>query len=180
MSWLQPSDMLFWTYCTIIIDTSYLFYLLRSAADGSTSLFQTVGTNNLGLVKTNLFKMPLNAKLCVVCALLFYAEIVHGESLTLNTVLNNCSRTLSDFIFQICTGVIPVSGFPAPPSNVRSKRAAIFLTNIRNKRQIADECCLAPCSISQLLEYCPENWWMVTRNKWYWLVLLFGGTVKTV
>lgn len=103
--------------------------------------------------------MPFNTKMCVVCALILYAELVNSESLTLNTVLTNCSRTLSDFIFQLCTGAIPVSGFPAPSqSNLRAKRAASFLTNIRHKRQLADECCIRPCSVSQLLEYCPENW----------------------
>lgn len=96
----------------------------------------------------------------IVYFLFINGRIISGDSLALNTVFQDlCSRSLSNLIFQICTGGIPVSDLPSSSlSRVRSRRAAMFFAKERHRRQIADECCLHPCTVAQLVEYCPENW----------------------
>ena len=95
----------------------------------------------------------------IVYVLFLYGRVISGESLALNSVLKDlCSRTLSNIIFEICTGGIPVSDMPSSSlSKMRAKRAALFYVK-RHRRQVADECCLRPCTVAQLIEYCPENW----------------------
>lgn len=95
----------------------------------------------------------------IIYGMIIYAKLIDCESLTMNSIYKSCSRTLSKFIYQICTGDIPVSGLPSSSlSKVRGKRASLFVTQERFRRQLADECCSQPCSITQILEYCPENW----------------------
>ncbi|PZC84311.1 insulin-related peptide 2 [Helicoverpa armigera] len=110
--------------------------------------------------------IPLNAKFAIVIyAVFLVAEIVDGnernsgDSLTMNTMIRDmCSRSLSRLIYQICTGNVQISDLPSDRlSNVRGKRAALLFKE-RLKRQVADECCLNPCSVSQLIEYCPDTW----------------------
>lgn len=96
----------------------------------------------------------------IIYVLFLYGKIISGESLALNSVLNDiCSRSLANFIYQICTGIIPVNDLPPPSlSQVRTKRGALFYAKERHKRQIVDECCLRPCTVAQLIEYCPDSW----------------------
>lgn len=92
---------------------------------------------------------------------MFLVTKIYGDSLTLNTLIKEmCSRTLAQNIFALCTGSVVISDYPKKNfSNVRGKRAAIFSARMRLKRQVADECCLHPCTVSQLIQYCPETWW---------------------
>ncbi|XP_041987010.1 bombyxin B-10-like [Aricia agestis] len=95
----------------------------------------------------------------ILYILILYGKVISGESLALNSVLKDlCSRSLANLIFQICTGDIPVQDLPSSSLSRRSKRAALFYATERHKRQIVDECCLHPCTVAQLVEYCPENW----------------------
>lgn len=114
--------------------------------------------------------IPPNAKFGAAIFVVFlFTEIVDGnekilgEPLTMDTVIRDtCSRSLSTLIFQICTGNLRISDVPSGRlSNVRGKRASLLFKD-RLKRQIADECCLNPCSVSQLVQYCPETWWACT------------------
>lgn len=77
----------------------------------------------------------------------------------MNTIVKDmCSRSLSRLIFQLCTGSLPVKDLPPDSlSKTRAKRAPLAFRE-RLKRQVADECCLNPCSIAQLIEYCPDTW----------------------
>lgn len=106
-----------------------------------------------------------NAKLHVVIYVLFlFTELVDSndsDSLTLNTMLaDTCSRSLSKLLFGLCTGKVAVKDLPkenlSKIREIRGKRAS--LTYRRMKRQIADECCLRPCTVAQLIEYCPDTW----------------------
>lgn len=102
-----------------------------------------------------------NAKIhWMLYALCLFADVVNSDSLTLNTLIRDvCSRSLSSLIYRICTGGVAISDIPAESlSKVRGKRASMF-SRERLKRQVADECCLQPCTVSQLIEYCPETWW---------------------
>lgn len=107
-----------------------------------------------------MYSCTVNRKVCcIICIFILYGSVVSGDTLTLNSVLDVCSRALSDFVFHICTGNIQVSGLPASSlSRVRSKRASLLFAKQRPRRQIVDECCLRPCTVAQLVEYCPEYW----------------------
>ncbi|CAH4028781.1 unnamed protein product [Pieris brassicae] len=89
-----------------------------------------------------------------------YGNIISGDSLTLNSMLKElCSRSLSNLIFHVCNGDVMVNDFPEMyQPKVRSRRAALFYASKRIKRQLVDECCLHPCSVAQLVQYCPEEW----------------------
>ncbi|CAD0200724.1 unnamed protein product [Chrysodeixis includens] len=68
-----------------------------------------------------------------------------------------CSRSLSSLIFHICTGNLQVIDLPSERiSKVRARRAALLFKE-RLKRQVADECCENACSVSQLIQYCPDT-----------------------
>lgn len=122
-----------------------------------------------------------SAKFLWIVYTLILLDSIHGESLTLSsTIQDMCSRSLSTLIFQICTGNVPISDLPVENlSKVRGKRAALFSRDIqrRMRRQVADECCLHPCSVADLIQYCPETWWRVrvadTFDKWKWFWLIF-------
>lgn len=102
----------------------------------------------------------------IIYVLFLYGKIVSGESLALNSVLKDlCSRTLSIYIFQICTGGIEITDLPSTRlSKTRSKRGALFYAKERQRRQVVDECCLRPCTVAQLIEYCPDNWWQINEQ----------------
>ncbi|CAH0694234.1 unnamed protein product [Spodoptera exigua] len=117
--------------------------------------------------------IPPNAKFGAAIFLVFlFTEIVEGnerilgEPLTMDTVIRDtCSRSLSTLIFQICTGNMRISDVPSGRlSNVRGKRASMLFKD-RLKRQIADECCLNACSVSQLVQYCPETCCVVVEKR---------------
>ncbi|CAK1556157.1 unnamed protein product [Leptosia nina] len=96
----------------------------------------------------------------IIYIMFLYGKIISGDSLTLNSVFKDlCSRSLSNLIFQICSGDITINDLPdAALSRPRSRRGALFYASDRLKRQVADECCLRPCTVAQLIQYCPEDW----------------------
>lgn len=104
----------------------------------------------------------INLKFYWVLYTLILLNAVNGDSLTMDSKLHDmCSRSLSTLIFHICTGNIVISDLPAENlSKVRGKRASLF-SRERIKRQVVDECCLRSCTVSQLIQYCPETWWEV-------------------
>ncbi|KAG6442195.1 hypothetical protein O3G_MSEX002170 [Manduca sexta] len=100
---------------------------------------------------------------CIIYAMFLITEI-HGdftEPLTMNTLMRYkiCSSALSSLIFNICSGNIKISDeSPEGVPKIRGKRAAIYAARERMKRQVAYECCEHACTISQLIQYCPETW----------------------
>ncbi|CAF4909224.1 unnamed protein product [Pieris macdunnoughi] len=96
-----------------------------------------------------------------LCIVFLYGNIISGDSLTLNSMLKElCSRSLSNLIFHVCNGDIMINDFPElDQPKVRSRRAALIYASMRIKRQLVDECCLHPCSVAQLVQYCPTEEW---------------------
>lgn len=93
----------------------------------------------------------------IVCAI--FLLTAHGEPLTLDSAqAEMCSTTLSTLVFQLCTGSVPLGDLRTENlPKIRGKRASIF-SRERIKRQIVEECCSQPCSVAQLLAYCPDTW----------------------
>lgn len=138
-----------------------VYYWTSIELDGSTTQFS-------GNQQTRASKMLLTAKLYFVLYVLLLLRESKGDALTMNTRIRDmCSRALSNLIFDICTGTLPVTDLPPESlSKVRAKRASLFSAKQRSRRQVADECCLRSCTVSQLVEYCPETWWCVQMNSW--------------
>lgn len=90
--------------------------------------------------------------------MLIFTKIISGESLMLNLVVKDvCARSLSNIILYLCSA----PGYPEDDFllNTQSKtNGAATFSRERYKRNYIDECCFRPCTISELMEYCPEHW----------------------
>lgn len=109
---------------------------------------------NLNLNKMSRTTVKLQCVFFAICLL----TNVQGKLALDSMVTELCSRSLSNLVYQICTGSVPISDMPTENlSKLRGKRAAMF-SRERVKRQIVEECCLRPCSVAQLIAYCPDTW----------------------
>ncbi|CAG9793780.1 unnamed protein product [Diatraea saccharalis] len=91
----------------------------------------------------------------IIYALLIYEEMFDVAALS---PTDKCKSSLSIIVFQICAGeVFSFRDMKSSGTPVRGKRASMFLTEERTEK-LVQQCCVKPCPISELLEYCPENW----------------------
>lgn len=114
----------------------------------------------------------------LIYAIVIYVEIFEVQSLSSASV-DICKQSLSNMVFQMCAADLFSFGDSKPSvSRLRGKRASLFLTEERLGR-LVKKCCSNPCSFSELLEYCPENWWngkkINTCDFEYWSVGDFGA-----
>jgi hypothetical protein len=101
----------------------------------------------------------------IIYAVVIYAEIFCVEASS-SSSMDKCKKSLANVVFQMCAGdLLTFSDLSPSVTRVRGKRASLFL-NEEILDKLAKQCCTNPCSITQLLEYCPENWWYAER---YWL-----------
>lgn len=89
----------------------------------------------------------------IIFAMVASAELVTAE-LSLDSKIAGCSRPLAEFISMLCKGGLPISDFDVSQLS-RTRRAAMTLVGHRRRRQIIDECCKNPCTVSELMDYCP-------------------------
>lgn len=95
-------------------------------------------------------------------------NVLSGETLIINMVVKEiCARSLTNVISYLCTD----SFSDGDSSGIQYKgNRATFLSE-RYMRNYIDECCLRPCSISQLMEYCPQRWWRQDYEQFLFVVL---------
>ncbi|XP_047984205.1 bombyxin A-2 homolog [Leguminivora glycinivorella] len=101
-------------------------------------------------------------------SLMALAQDEAQEAYKLSDSINKCSKRLSQMIANLCNNMYKIVKRDTRSSlmidklvpeelHEHMKRSRLKRSRRRVRRQLVDECCNQPCTISNLLMYCPPD-----------------------